>query len=96
MFAWQGWGVVRPWASGFTVWSYRTDDAVNEVMAEGYFDPLQVLGGIQTDDWVVGFAALERPIELIILEIRPRLVVGQLHEWVDKACRTMPLMPHAH
>ena len=50
MFTWAGWGIVRPWATGFTVWSYRTHDTANEVIAEGYFDQLQLLGAVHRDD----------------------------------------------
>lgn len=91
MFAWAGWGVMRPWASGFTVWRYRTGDTLNEVMADGYFDPLQRLAGIEAEDWIIGFSALDRPLELVILQRAPRLVVEPLHDWFQKTCGPEPV-----
>ena len=95
MFAWSGWGIVRPWSTGFTVWSYRTDDTLNEVTAEGYFDAIRMLGCVDQEDWIIGFAAFERPIELVVMDTQPQIVVGSLHEWFDSRCGPAPpQMPH--
>lgn len=97
-FRWQGWGVIRPWHSPpmtrFTVWSYRTDDTLNQIMAEGYFDPLLVLEDVEREDWIIGHAAFEIPIELVIRDKTPHLAVMPLGDWFDRACRPRRVTLH--
>ena len=93
-FLWQGWGVVRPWreppALRFTVWSYRTDDTLNQIMAEGYFDPLSALDDVRPEDWIIGHAAFEMPIELVIGDIAPHVRLAPLHDWFERFCNPCP------
>lgn len=90
-FCWDGWGVLRPWASGFTVWHYRTADTLEQVLAVGYFDPLIELDAVQAEDWIAGHAAGETPIELVVRTIGRPVAVEPLHRWFERIAGCQPL-----
>jgi hypothetical protein len=97
-FRWQGWGIVRPWhappATRFTVWSYRTADTLNQVMAAGYFDPLALLDDVRREDWIIGFGAFDIPLELVIRDMAQHIVVAPLHDWFERTCAPCPSRGH--
>lgn len=78
----------------FTVWSYRTADTLNAIMAEGYFDPLLLLDDVSRGDWIIGHGAFDMPLELVIVRRAPRLAVEPLHDWFDRTCAPRPVTVH--
>ena len=90
-FAWTGWGVLRPWSTGFTIWKYRSDDPICEIVIEGYFDSVKALTAVQPEDWIIGFAGFEVPIELVICRLDPHVAVEDLHSWFERECGSHPI-----